>query len=55
MSGPMPPFTEELEEFRAVVRRYVETELRPHAAAWEDAKWFPDEVFPGSPSRATSG
>ena len=43
---PMPPFTEELEEFRAVVRRYVEHELRPHAAAWEEARWFPDEVFP---------
>ena len=41
----MPPFTEEHEEFRAVVRRFVETELRPHAAAWEDAKWFPNEVF----------
>ena len=41
----MPPFTEEHEEFRAVVRRFVETELLPHAAAWEDAKWFPDEVF----------
>jgi len=41
----MPPFTEEHEEFRAVVRRFVERELRPHAAAWEDAKWFPNEVF----------
>jgi acyl-CoA dehydrogenase len=45
MPAPMPPFTGELEEFRAVVRRYVERELRPHAPAWEDAKWFPDEVF----------
>jgi acyl-CoA dehydrogenase len=42
---PMPPFTEELEDFRSVVRRYVETELRPHASAWEEACWFPDEVF----------
>jgi acyl-CoA dehydrogenase len=41
----MPPFTDELEEFRQVVRRFVETELRPHAREWEDAKWFPDEVF----------
>jgi acyl-CoA dehydrogenase len=43
--APMPPFTDELEEFRAVVRRYVERELRPHAAAWEEARWFPDDVF----------
>ncbi len=42
---PIPPFTEELEEFRAVCRRFVETELRPHAQEWEDAKWFPNEVF----------
>jgi len=41
----MPPFTEEHEEFRAVVRRFVETELAPHAEAWEDARWFPNEVF----------
>jgi acyl-CoA dehydrogenase len=45
MAGPMPPFTEELEEFRRVVRRFVLAELRPHAAAWEDAGWFPDSVF----------
>ncbi len=41
----MPPFAEEHEEFRAVVRRFVERELRPHAAGWEEAKWFPNEVF----------
>jgi acyl-CoA dehydrogenase len=23
----------------------VETELRPHAAAWEEARWFPNDVF----------
>jgi acyl-CoA dehydrogenase len=23
----------------------VQTELRPHAAEWEDARWFPNEVF----------
>jgi acyl-CoA dehydrogenase len=42
---PIPPFTEEHEEFRAVVRRYVERELYPHAAEWETARWFPNEVF----------
>ena len=39
------PFTEELEDFRQVVRRWVANELRPHATEWEDARWFPDEVF----------
>ena len=41
----MPPFTEELEEFRLVVRRFMERELAPRAQEWEDAKWFPNEVF----------
>jgi acyl-CoA dehydrogenase len=42
---PLPPFTEEHEEFRGAVRRFVETELYPHATEWEQARWFPDEVF----------
>jgi acyl-CoA dehydrogenase len=42
---PIPPFTAEHEEFRLVVRRFVERELRPHAAEWEAAEWFPGEVF----------
>jgi acyl-CoA dehydrogenase len=42
---PIPPFTAEHEEFRAAVRRFVETELRPHAEEWEAARWFPNEVF----------
>jgi acyl-CoA dehydrogenase len=45
--APQPPFTEEHEAFREVCRRYVENELRPHAREWEEAKWFPDEVFTG--------
>jgi acyl-CoA dehydrogenase len=45
VTQPIPPFTEEHEEFRAAVRRFVETELRPHAREWEDAHWFPNEVF----------
>ena len=45
MTTPIPPFTEELEEFRLVVRRFMERELAPHAQEWEDAKWFPNEVF----------
>ena len=45
MPEAMPPFTQELEDFRQVVRRFVENELAPHAPEWEDAKWFPNDVF----------
>jgi acyl-CoA dehydrogenase len=41
----IPPFTEEHEELRAAVRRFVETELLPRSAEWEQAHWFPNEVF----------
>jgi acyl-CoA dehydrogenase len=40
-----PPFTEEHEALRETVRRFVLAELRPHAAEWEAARWFPDAVF----------
>ncbi|HEV7161719.1 MAG TPA: acyl-CoA dehydrogenase family protein [Solirubrobacteraceae bacterium] len=40
-----PPFTEEHEELRASVRGFIDRELAPHAQEWEDARWFPDEVF----------
>lgn len=42
---PIPPFTAEHEEFRLAVRRFVTSELRPHAAEWEQARWFPNSVF----------
>ncbi len=42
---PIPPFTEEHEQFRETVRRFVESELLPHAQEWEEARWFPSEVF----------
>jgi acyl-CoA dehydrogenase len=42
---PIPPFTAEHEEFRQSVRRFVESELLPHATEWEEARWFPNEVF----------
>ena len=41
-----PPFTAEHEAFRAECRAWVEAELAPHAPAWEEAKHFPDAVFP---------
>jgi acyl-CoA dehydrogenase len=39
------PFSSEHEELRDSIRRWVADELRPHAGAWEDARWFPDDVF----------
>jgi acyl-CoA dehydrogenase len=42
---PLPPFGPEHEELRAEIRRFVAEELRPHAAEWEEAQWFPNEVF----------
>jgi len=40
-----PPFTDEHEALRESIRRFIETELRPHAREWEDARWFPNDVF----------
>jgi acyl-CoA dehydrogenase len=40
-----PPFTDEHEELRESIRAFVARELRPHASEWEDAHWFPDDVF----------
>jgi acyl-CoA dehydrogenase len=42
---PIPPFTDEHEQLREAIRRFVATELRPHVAEWEEAEWFPNEVF----------
>jgi acyl-CoA dehydrogenase len=42
---PIPPFGEEHEDLREAISRFVARELRPHAQEWEDAEWFPNEVF----------
>jgi len=42
---PTPPFTAEHEELRESVRGFIERELTPHAQEWEEAEWFPDDVF----------
>ena len=42
---PLPPLTEEYEPLRQETRAFVAEELRPNAADWEAARWFPDEVF----------
>src|SRR5204863_8344896 len=38
-------FTEEHEAFRVSARRFVESELAPHALQWEREGHFPDWVF----------
>jgi len=42
---PIPPFTDEHEQFRVTVRQFVEKELLPRSTEWEEARWFPNEVF----------
>jgi acyl-CoA dehydrogenase len=42
---PIPPFTAEHERLRVEIREFVQTRLHPHADEWEQAAWFPDEVF----------
>ncbi|MDH4015983.1 MAG: acyl-CoA dehydrogenase family protein, partial [Actinomycetota bacterium] len=43
----MITFTKEHQEFRASVRRFVETEINPYADAWEADGIFPaHELFP---------
>jgi acyl-CoA dehydrogenase len=41
----IPPFTDEHEQLRQAIREFVESELRPHAHQWEEAHWFPNDVF----------
>jgi acyl-CoA dehydrogenase len=45
MSSGYATFTEEHEAFRQTVRRFVETEIRPHVRAWEEAEAFPRELY----------
>ena len=42
---PSPYFREEHEMLRAQVRRFVETEVKPHAHAWEEQGFVPREVL----------
>ena len=44
--APHPPFTDEHERIRAEMRAFIAAELTPHADAWEEAEYFPDELFP---------
>ena len=40
-----PIYTQEHDELRDTVRRFVDKEIRPHVDEWEDAGFFPDDVF----------
>src|SRR5262249_36106488 len=39
------PFTEEHEQFRALVRAFVQKEIRPYVDEWERVRLFPTELF----------
>ena len=41
----LPPFTEEHEELRETVRRFVKKEIAPHVDEWEEAREFPRELY----------
>lgn len=49
IAGESPPrspyFSEEHEALRAQVRRFVETEIKPHALAWEEQGFVPRAVL----------
>jgi acyl-CoA dehydrogenase len=40
-----PPFTPEHDELRESIRGFLDRELAPHAAQWEQDEWFPNDVF----------
>jgi acyl-CoA dehydrogenase len=42
---PTPYFREEHEALRAQLRRFVETEIKPHGAKWEEQGFVPREVL----------
>ena len=45
MAGRSAYFSEEHELLRTQVRRFVETEIKPHALAWEEQGYVPREVL----------
>lgn len=45
MTHPTPPFDDEHEQLRQSIRGFIDRELAPRAQAWEEERWFPDEVF----------
>src|SRR3954453_2185597 len=45
VSLPSPYFREEHELLRAQIRRFVETEIKPHGVKWEEQGYVPREVL----------
>jgi alkylation response protein AidB-like acyl-CoA dehydrogenase len=43
--APLPPFTDEHEELRETVSRFVAREIAPHVDEWEEAREFPRELY----------
>ncbi|HSJ17358.1 MAG TPA: acyl-CoA dehydrogenase family protein [Solirubrobacterales bacterium] len=41
----LPPFSDEHEQLRESVRRFVGSEIAPHVDEWEQAREFPRELF----------
>ena len=41
----LPPFTEEHEQLRETIDRWVREEIAPNLEAWEEAREFPRELF----------
>jgi acyl-CoA dehydrogenase len=44
-SLPSPYFREEHEALRTQLRRFVETEIKPHGLKWEEQGFVPREVL----------
>src|SRR5438034_2319019 len=44
-SLPSPYFREEHDALRAQIRRFVETEIKPHGLKWEEQGYVPREVL----------
>lgn len=45
MTSGFATFNDEHEQFRRTVKAFVEREIRPHVAAWEEAEAFPRELY----------
>jgi acyl-CoA dehydrogenase len=43
--APLPPFTDEHEQLRETIRRWVRTEVEPHVDEWDRAGEFPRELY----------
>jgi acyl-CoA dehydrogenase len=41
----LPPFTQEHEELRETIHRWVSTEIAPNVDEWEEAREFPRELY----------